>query len=48
MIRDWIHERPVDQELFTGGFAMELSKPGPEDKSYQVLSMFGRGPLQPE
>lgn len=46
VIRDWIHERPVDQELFTGGFAMELSKPGPEDKSYEVLSMFGRGPLR--
>ncbi|MFI1294239.1 nuclear transport factor 2 family protein [Streptomyces sp. NPDC020792] len=48
VIRDWIHERPVDQELFAGGFAMELSKPGPEDKSYEVLSMFGRGPLRPE
>ncbi|MGW3682438.1 nuclear transport factor 2 family protein [Streptomyces prasinus] len=47
VIRDWIHERPVDRDLFTGGFAMELSKPGPEDKSYEVLSLFGRGPLQP-
>jgi hypothetical protein len=45
VIRDWIAERPVDKELFTGGFAMELSMPDASDKSYEVLSLFGRGPL---
>ena len=45
VIRDWIHERPVDRELFTGGFAMELSRPDATDKSYEVLSLFARGAL---
>ncbi|MPV90365.1 nuclear transport factor 2 family protein [Georgenia ruanii] len=46
VIRDWIHERPVDKALYEGAFAMEISQPGPHDRSYQALSMFGRGPLQ--
>ncbi|GAA4288698.1 nuclear transport factor 2 family protein [Georgenia daeguensis] len=46
VIRDWIHERPVDQSLYEGAFAMEISQPGPADRSYQVLSLFGRGPLR--
>ncbi|MET8350784.1 nuclear transport factor 2 family protein [Micromonospora sp. NPDC005206] len=45
VIRDWIQERPVDTALYNGKFAMEISRPGPADRSYEVLSIFGRGPI---
>lgn len=45
VVRDWITERPVDDSLYGDHFYMPPSKPGPADKSYECLSMFGRGPL---
>lgn len=40
--RDWITERPVDDALYEGSFAMPLSAAGPGDASYQLLRLFGR------
>jgi hypothetical protein len=45
VVRDWIAERPVDDALYEGKFAMPLSRPDAKDESYRLLSMFGRGPL---
>jgi hypothetical protein len=44
-VRDWIYERPFDEALYVGTYAMALSKPGQADRSYDVLSLFQRGPI---
>ena len=43
VVRDWIYERPFDEKLLSGTYAMAMSKPGPADRSYEVLSLFQRG-----
>lgn len=45
VVRDWIYERPFDERLFSGTYAMTLSQPGTGDRSYEVLSMFPRGAI---
>jgi hypothetical protein len=45
VVRDWIYERPFDEALYVGTYAMALSKPGQADRSYDVLSLFQRGPI---
>lgn len=45
VVRDWIYQRPFDPALFEGTYAMTLSKPNERDRSYDVLSLFGRGPI---
>jgi hypothetical protein len=41
--RDWIYERPFDEALYTGTYAMTLSDSGGADRLYEVLSLFRRG-----
>ena len=43
VVRDWITRRPVDDALYRGEFDMPSSRPGADDDSYRVLSLFGRG-----
>jgi hypothetical protein len=45
VVRDWIYERPFDESLYVGTYAMALSKHGRADRSYDVLSLFRRGPI---
>jgi hypothetical protein len=45
VVRDWIYERPIDEALYVGTYAMALSKPGQADRSYDVLSLFQHGPI---
>jgi hypothetical protein len=45
VVRDWIAERPVNDALYQGKFAMPLSRPDAKDASYRLLSMFPRGAL---
>jgi len=45
VVRDWIYERPFDRALYAGTYAMTLSKPDATDLSYDVLSLFQRGPI---
>jgi hypothetical protein len=43
--RDWITKRRVDEKLFSGTYEMPMSKPDGTDRSYAVLPMFARGPI---
>ncbi|MGI4813733.1 MAG: nuclear transport factor 2 family protein [Janthinobacterium lividum] len=45
VVRDWITQRPVDDALYEGHFAMTQSRHDDADRSYAALSMFGRGPI---
>lgn len=45
VVRDWITERAVDDRLYQGTYAMQASRVDAADKSYAVLRMFGRGPM---
>jgi hypothetical protein len=45
VVRDWIYARPLDEKLFEGTYAMALSRPDGSDRSYDVLSLFPRGPI---
>jgi len=45
VVRDWVAERPVNDALYQGKFAMPMSRPDPKDASYRLLSMFPRGAL---
>jgi hypothetical protein len=43
--RDWITERPFEDRLFEGTYAMTMSRGDALDRSYDLLSMFGRGAI---
>jgi hypothetical protein len=43
--RDWITERPFEERLFEGTYAMTMSRGDASDRSYDLLSMFGRGAI---
>jgi hypothetical protein len=45
VVRDWIYERPIDDGLYTGTYAMTSSRPDESDRSYDVLSLFQRGAI---
>jgi hypothetical protein len=45
IVRDWITARPVDDALYSGRYGLAMSGTDAGDRSYAVLSLFGRGPI---